>query len=325
MIPYSKPCIDEATKMSIKQYVDSDGWLTEYKITEAFEQAVCDYTGAEHAVAMCNGTMGLYAALKVCGIDSEDIVAAPAYTFVGTYNSIALTKAKMLEIFVEDDTLCMEYGALSQIIEYVDAVILVSLNGRYPHHAEDLFELCEDRGVFVIEDACQSFGSTYQGRHIGTFGDIGVYSFAPQKIITTGQGCVCVTNNQYIAKRLRQMKNFGRIHPDSDYYEILGFNFKFTDLQAAAGLGQLTSMQERIEKSRKLYKKYYDALGGLPLQEGQAPIAFEYFNSLKSPNKIQFREFYPNEANVKGVWLPFYPYMTEEESDKVISWIQSRS
>ena len=127
MIPYSKPCIDEATKTAIKKYLDTGGWLTEHKVTEAFEEAVCQYTGAENAVAMCNGTMALYSALKACGIDSDCIVAVPSYSFIATYNALALTGAKMVEMFVEDDTLCMAYGELSQIIEHVDAVILVSI------------------------------------------------------------------------------------------------------------------------------------------------------------------------------------------------------
>ena len=310
MIPYSKPWIDTHTRNALSNYVLGDGWLTEHTQTELFEDKVCDYVGCNYAHAVCNGTMGLVSALLACGVKAGDMVAVPEYTFVGTYNAVLMIGAYIKKIPVRKSTLCMEVEQLC--FEDVDAVVYVTLNGRIPPSLEWL-------DIPLIVDACQSFG------HKGIIGDADVYSFSPQKIITTGQGGMVITDDEKISNKILKLKNFGRRFEGTDVYDGIGYNFKFTDMQAVAGIAQMDTLDKRISKSRRLYQRYYDEFGGLELQDGQVPIAFEYFGKIKYFDaEVQLRKFYPNNAGIEGYWLPFYPQMTDDEFEKVVKWIKSQ-
>ena len=140
--------------------------------------------------------------------------------------------------------------------------MLMSANGRYPKTGIDSFvELCKNKNIALIEDAAQSLGSYYpDGAHIGTKGDIGSFSFSAPKIISTGQGGALITNDEILAKKLRKLKDFGRSSGGNDIHDSIGYNFKFTELQAVIGIEQMKKLSWRMERKKQIYKKYISNL-----------------------------------------------------------------
>ena len=146
------------------------------------------------------------------------------------------------------------------------AVIHVSLNGRC-NDLEALKRLCREKNLMLIEDAAQSLGSWQKGSHLGTLADIGIFSFSVPKIISTGQGGALVTNNDDLAHKIRRLKDFGRARGGIDTHDTVGFNFKFTDVQAVIGLEQMKKLPERIGRKKEIYQRYESGLKGLSTVE----------------------------------------------------------
>src|SRR5439155_14790043 len=165
---------------------------------------------------------------------------------------------------INPETLCVDADTVQAVISpRTRALMLVSLNGRFPSDIDDIRSLCERNGISLIEDAAQAFGSRYAGQPIGTYGVIGSFSFSPHKIITTGQGGALVTNDEQLHRRIERLKDFGRDVPGRDVHPFLGWNFKFTDLQAVIGIEQMKRLDERISRKRAMFERYRTALGAV--------------------------------------------------------------
>ena len=164
---------------------------------------------------------------------------------------------------VERETLCMDVAhAQAAVTDKTKAIMLVTANGRYPRAGIHAFEeLCRERGLVLIEDAAQSLGSYYpDGRHIGLAGVIGSFSFSAPKVISTGQGGALVTNDGQYATKLRRLKDFGRSGGGNDIHNTIGFNSKFTDLQACVGLAQMKKLDARVQRKKEIYGTYMQHL-----------------------------------------------------------------
>ena len=263
-----KPWFGPEEKKAITDYMDEDGFLTEFKHTSEFETAIARYTGAKHCVVVNNGTVSLTLAALACGIKSGDEVIVPNYTMVATPNSVQLFGAKPVFVDVEEDTLCLDVDKVRlAITSKTKAVILVSANGRYPSTGIDVFkDLCSEYEVTLIEDAAQSMGSYYPDRvHIGLKGLVGSFSFSAPKIISTGQGGCLITDNDSIAAKLRTLKDFGRASGGgSDIHQTIGYNFKFTEMQAVIGLAQMEKLDFRVTRKKQIYSLYLKLLSDVP-------------------------------------------------------------
>jgi perosamine synthetase len=165
---------------------------------------------------------------------------------------------------VEPRTLCLDLEAAeSQLSPRSKAVMFVSLNGRSPAGLTGFIDRCRARGVRVIEDAAQSLGSYHDGRHLGTLGDCGCLSFSSQKIVTTGQGGAVVTDDEALFARMHRLRDFGRLEGGSDHYLEIGWNLKFTDLQAVIGLSQMRRLPQIVERKRAIFARYREQLAGV--------------------------------------------------------------
>lgn len=243
----------------LKKYMDEGGWLTEFKRTEEFERRIADYTGAKHCIAVNNGTISLTLIAQAAGIKAGDEVIVPNYTMIATPNSIKMIGAIPVFVDVEPETLCMDFDKMKlAITDRTKAVILVNANGRYPKVSiEDFIDFCQLRNIILIEDAAQSLGSFYpNGRHQGTISIAGSFSFSAPKIISTGQGGAIVTNDDQMNFRLRRLKDFGRSGGGSDVHDSIGFNFKFTEMQAVIGNEQMKKLEWRVVRKKEIYKLY---------------------------------------------------------------------
>ncbi len=264
-IAQMEPSFDEKERLAMDRYMSSGGWLMEFEKTREFERMVAAYTGAAYCSAMPNGTISLVAALLACGVKPGDEVIVPDYTMVATPNAAELIGAKAVFVDIEPDTLCMDFeGMKHAVTEKTRAVIFVSINGRSPANLEEFTVFCKGHNIWLVEDAAQSLGSRCGGRHLGTFGDIGSFSFSVPKVITTGQGGALITNNEELAGRIKKIRDFGRAGGGSDHYLVKGWNFKFTDLQAVIGIEQMKKLPGRIARKKEMGAVYQENLQGIP-------------------------------------------------------------
>lgn len=331
-----EPWFDENEVKSLMNYMNSGGWVTEFKKTRQFEEMIAEYTKSRYCSVVSNGTVSLTIALQACGIGAGDEVIVPDYTMIATANAADLIGAKVVFVDVERNSLCMDFDAMiSAITNRTKAVILVTINGRYPSKFEEIVSYCKQNNIWLIEDAAQSLGSSYSGKHLGTFGDIGSFSFSAPKIITTGQGGALITDNEELMERIKKIRDFGRERAGVDHYLVKGWNYKFTDLQAVIGIEQMKKLDWRVHRKKeigKLYETRLSQLDGVELlptnYEDIAPWFFDILiedraglNKHLHERGIGTREFYPplhsepayhyegkypitEEISSKGLWLP---------------------
>ena len=222
-IPQMQPWFDEQEKKALSDYLDAGGWMTEFTETKNFAAAIASYTGSKYGSVLANGTLTMTAALIALGLTKKvDEVIVPAYTMIATPNAVVLAGATPVFCDVERNTMCMDMESMKKAItSKTKAILLVSINGRYPNKLEAILDFCKQKNIFVIEDAAQSLGSFYKGRHVGTYGLIGSFSFSMPKIITTGQGGALVSDDEELMRKIELVKNFGRKEAGIDEHIFL--------------------------------------------------------------------------------------------------------
>ncbi|MEI7982549.1 MAG: DegT/DnrJ/EryC1/StrS family aminotransferase [Bacteroidota bacterium] len=247
------------------------GWISSIgKYIESFESAFAAYHRVKHAIATHNGTIALHLALAAAGIKNNDEVIVPDLTFIATANSVRYCNAIPVLADVEADDWNISPADISKkITAYTRAIIPVHLYGN-PVRMEEVMEIAGTRQLIVIEDCAEALGATYNGNKTGTFGDIGCYSFFGNKIITTGEGGMCITNNDELADRMRILRDHGMNRTRKYWYDHLGFNYRMTNMQAAVGLAQLEQLDDFLELRDHIYDTYrkrFSNLTGIILQQ----------------------------------------------------------
>ncbi len=262
-IPQMQPWFGDEECNALTEYMRNGGWVTEFKKTEEFEEQIASYVGSKHCIVVNNGTVALSLVGLALGIGSGDEVIVPNYTMIATPNSMKLLGAQPVFVDVESESLCLDLSLIqNSITKKTKAIILVSANGRYPKYdIDNLLDFCTSNNIFLIEDAAQALGSFYPNKkHIGSIGIAGTLSFSMPKIITTGQGGAVITDSDEVAYKIRKLKDFGRVKSGLDIHESIGFNFKFTDIQAVIGIEQMKKLEYRRERKRHIYKVYREKL-----------------------------------------------------------------
>lgn len=258
-IPQMEPWFGSEEKIAMSNYMDEDGWLTEFKHTQEFENRIADYTGAKHCIVVNNGTISLTLMAIAAGVTHGDEVIVPNYTMIATPNSVKMIGAVPVFVDVEPETLCMDFEKMkSAVTEKTKAVVFVNANGRNPKVGiEKFIEFCKDKNIALLEDSAQSLGSFYPNKmHQGTMSLAGSFSFSAPKIISTGQGGAIVTNDEEMNFKLRRLKDFGRSGGGNDVHDSIGFNFKFTEMQAVIGNEQMKKLEWRVERKKQMYSLY---------------------------------------------------------------------
>ena len=263
LIPQMEPWFGIEEKEALKEYMNEDGWLTEFKHTQEFEKQIAEYVGAKHCIVVNNGTISLTLIAIAAGIRYGDEVIVPNYTMIATPNSVKLLGANPIFVDVEPETLCLDFEKMkSAVTEKTKAVIFVNANGRNPKVGiENYINFCKKKNIIFIEDSAQSLGSYYPDmRHQGTVSLAGSLSFSAPKIISTGQGGAIITNDDEMNSKLRKLKDFGRSGGGNDLHDTIGFNFKFTEMQAVIGLEQMKKLSWRVTRKKEIFNKYVEKL-----------------------------------------------------------------
>ncbi len=273
---------DEGYEMQYVQEAFDTNWVAPLgpNVNE-FEKEIAVKVGSKYAAAMTSGTGAIHLALKAAGVDEEDIVLCPTLTFSATANPIIYQNATPVFIDSDYETWNMDASALEAALEKygdkVKAVLVVHLYGLSAD-MDKIMEICNKFNVTVIEDAAESLGAYYKGRHTGTFGEFGVFSFNGNKIITTSGGGMLVCDDEEKIKKVRfwstQSRDVARHYQHSE----LGFNYRMSNVVAGIGRGQLKVLNERVGKKKYIFEFYKRELGQL---EG---IEFMPINDWNEPN-----------------------------------------
>jgi perosamine synthetase len=243
-IPIAKPIIGNEEIKAVEDVLAS-GMLTQGESVKRFEEEFSKYLGVKSSVAVSNGTVALDLALKALDLEPGDEVVSPAFTFIATANSILYQGLKPVFADVDPKTFNIDPESLSEkITPKTKAVVGVHLYG-HPFDLKAVQQICDDKGLILVEDCAQAHGAEFDGKKVGSFG-LGCFSFYPTKNMTTGEGGMITTNDDDIAARLRLLRN----HGDMGKYNhvILGYNYRMMNLQAAIGLVQLGRLEEFTSK-----------------------------------------------------------------------------
>ena len=244
-----------------RQYVN-DGPLA-----REFERRIAAFVRTKHAVAVTSGTAAIALSLMAVGIGPGDEVLVPDLTFIATANAVRLAGADVKLVEVEPVRFAVDPGAVEAAIgPRTRALVTVDVNGRGADYTR-LEPLCRKAGIVLICDAAEALGSRFAGRMLGSFGLAGCFSFSANKTITAGQGGMVVTDSDALHDRLRELKDQGRRKGGTggdDDHPVLGFNFKFTDLQAAVALAQFDEIEGRLAAAVRRDKAYVERLAKQP-------------------------------------------------------------
>ncbi len=269
MIPVNEPLIGEQEIAYVLDCLKT-GWISSAgKYLEAFEQAWAEYCGMRYGIAVSNGTTALQVAVACLGLQPGDEVILPTFTIISCAQAITYNGAIPVLVDCEPRTWCMDVGQVeARLTPRTRAIMPVHIYG-HPVDMDPLLSLAKKHGLAVIEDAAEAHGAEYLSgrdtgnatwRRCGGMSDISVFSFYANKLVTTGEGGMVLTNDPQMAERARSLRNLCFRHERRFYHTELGYNFRLTNLQAAIGLAQVERMSETIRRKRWMGETYTQRL-----------------------------------------------------------------
>ncbi|MBZ9727403.1 DegT/DnrJ/EryC1/StrS family aminotransferase [Mesorhizobium sp. CO1-1-11] len=340
------------------------GWISSRgPFISRFENAFAEYVGAQQATSVANGTVALHLALDALGIGAGDEVIVPSFTYIASVNTILQTGATPIYVDSLEDTLQMDPQAVrNAITPRTRAVMAVHLYG-HPCDMDAIPILCRDHNLLLVEDCAEGFGTRWRGQHVGTFGDVATFSFFGNKTITTGEGGMVLARSADVMDKCRRLKSQG-VSPTREYWhDMLAYNYRMTNIQAAIGLAQIEMAEEIIARKQQIAEIYRTRLSRLPLRTHD-PVGDvnhshwmcsivvdqvedrDRLRARLADDEIETRPFFPLASHMphchsdqtfpigdsmskRGINLPSYPGLTEEQLNRVCSsiagYFESRS
>ncbi|WP_292475130.1 DegT/DnrJ/EryC1/StrS family aminotransferase [Mesorhizobium sp.] len=356
-IPVYQPYLGGNVSRYVNACLDS-GWISSRgDFVSKFETGFAEFIGANEATSVANGTVAIHLALDALGIGPGDEVVVPTLTYIATVNTILQTGAKPVFVDSIEDTLQMNPEAAElAITPRTKAVMAVHLYG-HPCDMTSILAICRKHNLLLIEDCAEAFGSKWNGQHVGTFGDAATFSFFGNKTITTGEGGMVVTRDPEIMRRCRRLKNQGVSSTREYWHDILAYNYRMTNIQAAIGLAQLEVAPEILALKAQVAQAYRAGLSQLPLRTHDAvgdvvhshwmcsvivdhPQDRDSLRSYLAERGIETRPFFPQthtmphcraegefpiaaRLSARGVNLPSYPGLSQDQIDGVCAAIRS--
>jgi perosamine synthetase len=357
LLPVYRPDLSGNERRYVLDCIDSS-WISSLGVyIERFEQAACAATGARCALGVCNGTTALHLALHSLGIGPGDEVIVPTFTYIASVNTIAQTGATpVLAECRASDWLLDPADVATRITPRTKAILPVHLYGLACDMPR-IKALAAQHGLAIVEDCAEALGTTLHGRHVGTFGDVGTFSFFGNKTITTGEGGMVITQDKALASRMRLVRGQGQSLTRRYWHETLGFNYRMTNIVAAIGLAQMERLEAILARKREIGARYREGLSGLPVsfaQPGAGVAMSEWLVTVLLPTgmdrdrfmaslfarKVETRpvfycasempmyatgERFPVAEDIarRGVSLPSYPALTEQDIQRVVRTVTS--
>jgi dTDP-4-amino-4,6-dideoxygalactose transaminase len=349
-IHISKPSLTNAEKQAVMDVLDS-GFLAQGARTASFEKEFAEMLGVKHAIAVSNGTCALQIALLAEGIGPGDEVITSPFTFIATANAIVFTGAKPVFVDIDIDSFNISPEQIEDAITpRTKAIIPVHLYGQMCD-MDEIQTIADKHGLKIIEDACQSVLATYKGRSAGSIGT-GTFSFYATKNLTTGEGGMITTNNDEVADASRLIRNHGM--RQRYVHEIIGYNFRMTDIQAAIGLVQLERLPELTKKRRENATYYHENIKSvvrpkvlanrthvwhqytIRIEDGerdsalkklsQAGIGYGIYYPIPLHKQNSMKKYVDevelpitDQASKQVISIPIHPGLSQEELDRVVT------
>ncbi len=337
---YLNECIDSTFVSSVGKFVDQ------------FEQQIAEYTGAKHAIVTVNGTAAIQIGLIVAGVEQDDEVITQPLTFISTANAIQYCNATPIFLDVDKDTLGLSPIALKTFLENettqvdghcvnkktnkrISACVPMHTFG-HPARIDEIVSICNEHNIAVVEDAAESLGSYYKGKHTGTFGLVGAISFNGNKVMTTGGGGMILTNDVVLAKKAKHITTQAKMPHAWEYaHDEIGYNYRMPNINAALGCAQLEQLPTFIASKRKLaesYRTICDTLGLQFLNEPADSISNYWLNAVILENREERDAFLSitNESKVgtRPIWqlmnkLPMYKHCQTDALENAM-WLEDR-
>jgi perosamine synthetase len=319
-IPLHEPKFIGNEKKYLNECINSTFVSSVGKFVDEFEEKIANYTGAKYAIATSNGTSALHISFLLANVDQNDEVITQPLQFVATCNAISYCGAQPIFLDVDKDTMGLSPSALKYFLEnhtivknqqcinnktgkVIKACVPMHTFG-HPCSIDELKEICDKYHVFLIEDAAESVGSTYKGRHTGTFGQVGVMSFNGNKIITAGGGGCIVTNDKALAKKAKHLTTTAKVPHKWDFnHDMVGYNYRMPNLNAALLVAQLENLDNFIRSKRKLanvYEAFFNSTNYVFVKEPVDSKSNYWLNSILLKNKQQRDDFLDN-TNSSGI------------------------
>ena len=320
-IPLSDIDFDEEEVLAAQNVIRSR-WLTMGRITQKFETAFADHIHTKHAIAVTNATAALHLACLALGIGPGDEVIVPSLTFVATANAVRYVGARpVFADIVSHDDLNISPDAIKSLITPRTRAIIVVHYAGYPCDMPAILSIAKQNGLFVIEDAAHAVSSDLDGRKLGTWGDVGCFSFFSNKNMTTGEGGMLTTDNDDLAQKFGRLRSHGMTALTWDRhkghawsYDVvdLGYNYRIDEIRAAIGLAQLAKVEQNNERRRKLSQVYRDALQelvpqvGIPFQDHPGKTSAHLMPILlpKEANREKFMEHMKEQRIQTSIHYP---------------------
>jgi perosamine synthetase len=255
-IPVAQPLLDGREAEYVRECLET-GWISSNgRFITAFEDAFASYCGVKHAVAVSNGTTALHLALVALDLRADEEVVVPALTYIASANAVSYCQARPVFADSAGPAFNLDPQAIEdRITPRTRGIMPVHLYG-HPVDMDPVNDIARRHGLFVIEDAAEAIGATYKRRRTGGLGDVGIFSFFGNKIITTGEGGMVTTNDDSLAARLRLYRSQGMDPTRRYWFPVIGYNYRMTNIAAAIGLGQLERIESHLETRRRVAEGY---------------------------------------------------------------------
>ena len=290
-------------------------WPNEGKFTFEFERKIEKLLKVKHAICTTSGTISIFLALKSLGVGHKDEVIVPDITFGATAMSVKLTGAKLVIVDVNEKNLGFDLNKLEKKInKKTKAIIPVHISGRSAE-MDKIMKIAKKRNIHVVEDAAEALLSKFKNKYLGTIGDLGCFSLTASKTITTGQGGIVVTNNSNFYKKIKLLKNqgiLGKSDGGNVKHITIGYNFKFTNLQAAMGIAQIETINQRVAKLKRNNNFYKNKLKNVneikildfDIKKGEVPLWTDAYAFKKRDKLIEFLK--KNNIECRKFWYPLH-------------------
>lgn len=353
-IPVYKPSIGDEEKFNVNQCLNENWISSRGRFVEQFEKDFAEYNNNTYALTVCNGTVAIHLALLALGIKAGDEVIVPTFTYIASVNAIKYCGAEPVFCDSRFDDWQIDPKAIeAKITKNTKAIMVVHLYG-HPCDMTSIMKIAKKYNLFVVEDCAEAIGSKHKGQNVGTFGDISSFSFFGNKTITTGEGGMVVTNSEQLYSRAKLLRGQGLSKDREYWHDVVGYNYRMTNIAAAIGVAQLKKVNQNILDKRNIahyYEKHLKSKFTFHKEVGknfhtywmcsillpeQAKHLRDDFRKYLSVKGIETRPlFYPihtmpmyfdryekmqvcENISCRGLNLPSYPTLTKQEQDYII-------